>query len=197
MRATIVMSRRRLGGEGGIVRGRTAVHPSLRSGPTAGLRSSPTLSPGAAELNPPAPGEHHARLFITIWRRGWDSNPRTPVEMLLEFQSSALDRPATSPINYLRLPRRRGLPGLERRRLIQTRLPALARRRRRLVERRYAQRAAGLGGIESGGSLHRRNALRAHVRLRPVTGLGPQRVASAQRQQQRGEPDNCADRLHS
>src|SRR5205823_6918774 len=103
MRATIVMSRRFGGGEGGIVRGRTAAHPSLRSGPTAGLRSSPTLSPGAAELNPPAPGEHHARLFITIWRRGWDSNPRTPVEMLLEFQSSALDRSATSPINYLRI----------------------------------------------------------------------------------------------
>ncbi len=32
-----------------------------------------------------------------IWRRGWDSNPRTPVEMLLEFQSSAFDRSATSP----------------------------------------------------------------------------------------------------
>src|SRR5579863_1684763 len=31
------------------------------------------------------------------WRRGWDSNPRTPVEMLLEFQSSAFDRSATSP----------------------------------------------------------------------------------------------------
>src|SRR5437879_11293523 len=36
------------------------------------------------------------------WRRGWDSNPRTPVKMLLEFQSSALDRSATSPINHLR-----------------------------------------------------------------------------------------------
>jgi hypothetical protein len=32
------------------------------------------------------------------WRRGWDSNPRTPVEMLLEFQSSAFDRSATSPL---------------------------------------------------------------------------------------------------
>ena len=31
------------------------------------------------------------------WRRGWDSNPRTPVKMLLEFQSSAFDRSATSP----------------------------------------------------------------------------------------------------
>src|SRR5579862_3501450 len=37
------------------------------------------------------------------WRRGWDSNPRTPVKMLLEFQSSAFDRSATSPIKYLRL----------------------------------------------------------------------------------------------
>src|SRR5438874_11288596 len=99
MRATMTA----FGGEGGIVRGRTAAHPSLRSGPTAGLRSSPTLSLGATELNPSAPREHHARLFITIWRRGWDSNPRTPVEMLLEFQSSALDRSATSPINYLRI----------------------------------------------------------------------------------------------
>src|SRR6184192_2234911 len=64
-------------------------------------RTAVVSHPLAAELNPPAPGEHHARLFITIWRRGWDSNPRTPVEMLLEFQSSALDRSATSPINNL------------------------------------------------------------------------------------------------
>src|SRR5437870_13852305 len=97
MRATMTA----FGGEGGIVRGRTAAHPSLRSGPTAGLRSSPTLSLGATELNPSAPREHHARLFITIWRRGWDSNPRTPGEMLLEFESSALDRSATSPISNL------------------------------------------------------------------------------------------------
>ncbi len=31
------------------------------------------------------------------WRRGWDSNPRNPVKSLLEFQSSAFDRSATSP----------------------------------------------------------------------------------------------------
>jgi hypothetical protein len=31
------------------------------------------------------------------WRREWDSNPRTPVKMLLEFQSSAFDRSAISP----------------------------------------------------------------------------------------------------
>ena len=41
------------------------------------------------------------------WRRGWDSNPRTPVKMLLEFQSSAFDRSATSPINDLRKTSRR------------------------------------------------------------------------------------------
>ena len=42
------------------------------------------------------------------WRRGWDSNPRIPVKILLEFQSSAFDRSATSPINPLReLSRRR------------------------------------------------------------------------------------------
>ena len=37
------------------------------------------------------------------WRRGWDSNPRTPVKMLLEFQSSAFDRSATSPFNVLQV----------------------------------------------------------------------------------------------
>ena len=31
------------------------------------------------------------------WRREWDSNPRTPVKMLLEFQSSAFDRSAIPP----------------------------------------------------------------------------------------------------
>ena len=41
-------------------------------------------------------------LRVRRWRRGWDSNPRTPVKMLLEFQSSAFDRSATSPIRYLR-----------------------------------------------------------------------------------------------
>src|SRR5271170_132328 len=39
---------------------------------------------------------------MDLWRRGWDSNPRTPVKMLLEFQSSAFDRSATSPFNMLR-----------------------------------------------------------------------------------------------
>src|SRR5512138_700847 len=36
------------------------------------------------------------RAFI-VWRRGRDSNPGTPVKMLLEFQSSAFDHSATSP----------------------------------------------------------------------------------------------------
>jgi hypothetical protein len=48
-------------------------------------------------------------LRVAGWRRGWDSNPRTPVEMLLEFQSSAFDRSATSPINKLRKLRRNSL----------------------------------------------------------------------------------------
>src|SRR6516162_10684474 len=48
------------------------------------------------------PGLLDYEIFPNVWRRGWDSNPRTPVEMLLEFQSSAFDRSATSPINNLR-----------------------------------------------------------------------------------------------
>ena len=42
-----------------------------------------------------------SRLRVN-WRREWDSNPRTPVKMLLEFQSSAFDRSAISPFNKLR-----------------------------------------------------------------------------------------------
>jgi hypothetical protein len=41
------------------------------------------------------------RATIVVWRRGWDSNPRIPVEVLLEFQSSAFDHSATSPIKDL------------------------------------------------------------------------------------------------
>jgi hypothetical protein len=56
-----------------------------------------------------ASGSMRKRL---IWRREWDSNPRTPVKMLLEFQSSAFDRSAISPINQLRgLPQRLSAPG--------------------------------------------------------------------------------------
>jgi hypothetical protein len=36
------------------------------------------------------------------WRREWDSNPRNPLRGLLEFQSSAFDRSAISPLNHLR-----------------------------------------------------------------------------------------------
>lgn len=39
----------------------------------------------------------HKGAFL-FWRRGRDSNPGTPVRMLLEFQSSAFDRSATSPV---------------------------------------------------------------------------------------------------
>ena len=34
---------------------------------------------------------------FVFWRRDRDSNPGTPVRMLLEFQSSAFDRSAISP----------------------------------------------------------------------------------------------------
>src|SRR5262245_20266168 len=34
-------------------------------------------------------------LLIFGWRRGWDSNPRIPLRVLLEFQSSAFDHSAT------------------------------------------------------------------------------------------------------
>ncbi len=46
---------------------------------------------------------HRTRQFITgadaarNWRRGRDSNPRTPFRMLLTFQASAFDHSATSP----------------------------------------------------------------------------------------------------
>ena len=47
---------------------------------------------------------HHRPQKSFRWRRGWDSNPRTPVKMLLEFQSSAFDRSATSPNQQLTQP---------------------------------------------------------------------------------------------
>src|ERR1700691_2421044 len=39
-----------------------------------------------------------------IWRRGRDSNPRTPFGMLLTFQASAFDHSATSPPRPARVP---------------------------------------------------------------------------------------------
>src|SRR5450631_635323 len=54
------------------------------------------------------------------WRRGWDSNPRTPFGMLLTFQASAFDHSATSPLGpqgYRRPPQlsnRRALPAARR-----------------------------------------------------------------------------------
>ena len=38
-----------------------------------------------------------ADLAVRNWRRGRDSNPRTPFRMLLTFQASAFDHSATSP----------------------------------------------------------------------------------------------------
>src|SRR5579872_387895 len=76
------------------------------------------------------------------FRRGWDSNPRTPVEMLLEFQSSALDRSATSPINDLPMQPRRIIAAsesdLEKRAMI-------LRRRQAKTDRQVA--GAGRGGF--------------------------------------------------
>src|ERR1700751_5671908 len=93
--------------------------------------------------------------------------------------------------------RGRRAPRLEGGRLIETGLPALARRRGRLLGGGDAQRVAGLGTIEPGGNLQRRNALRVHVRLRLVTGVGPEQVAAAERQQQRGDPKDSPRRAHS
>src|SRR5205807_10250876 len=93
--------------------------------------------------------------------------------------------------------RRRRLAHLEGWRRVKTRLAPLARRRRGLVERGDAQRAAGLGAIEPGGNLERRHALRVHVRLRRVTGVRPQNVAAATRQQQRREPEESSRRYHT
>src|ERR1700691_1672927 len=44
-----------------------------------------------------------------IWRRGRDSNPRTPFGMLLTFQASAFDHSATSPLGTP-MPNLRGPP---------------------------------------------------------------------------------------
>ena len=71
-----------------------------------GLRTFPQANLAAVSTSPAKgaafAGEQKAGLGMrVVWRRGWDSNPRTPVKMLLEFQSSAFDRSATSPINGL------------------------------------------------------------------------------------------------
>ena len=51
----------------------------------------------AVDLGIAAPERTPAPAGAAGWRREWDSNPRTPVKMLLEFQSSAFDRSAISP----------------------------------------------------------------------------------------------------
>ena len=68
---------------------------------------SSTLSTSHAAADSSHPSEAGELIWVGVnttvsWRRGWDSNPRTPVKMLLEFQSSAFDRSATSPFNALR-----------------------------------------------------------------------------------------------
>jgi hypothetical protein len=121
-----------------------------------------------------------------LWRRGWDSNPRTPVKMLLEFQSSAFDRSATSPINHLRrlsrkLPARPGprkgandtpsrlgrrrLWHIERRRLIEAAIVLFPGRRCRRVQGRDVQRIGRVRRIQPGRNLQGSNAGRLHVGL--------------------------------
>src|SRR5579862_311080 len=81
------------------VRQQAADH--LRAQPDVGVVSQVGL--GIREVVfrgfPPDLSRHQrlTRAAANSWRRGWDSNPRTPVKMLLEFQSSAFDRSATSP----------------------------------------------------------------------------------------------------
>jgi hypothetical protein len=121
-----------------------------------------------------------------IWRREWDSNPRTPVKMLLEFQSSAFDRSAISPIKHLRrLPRtppasaglhkgandtpsrlrRRLLWHIERGRLIEAAIVLFAGRRCRRIQRRNVQRVGRIRRIQPWRNLQGGNAGRLHVGL--------------------------------
>jgi hypothetical protein len=82
------------------------------------------------------------------WRTEWDSNPRTPVKMLLDFQSSAFDRSAICPFTpalrrganntSLRL-RRRLLWNVKRRRRVQAGVLLAAPRGLRCIEGRDLQ----------------------------------------------------------
>ena len=129
-------------------------------------------------------------LRTVRWRRGWDSNPRTPVKMLLEFQSSAFDRSATSPINYLRIFSRQlpalsspaGRPrkgandtpsrlrkcllwGVEGGRRIEARIGLFPRRGGGCIQSRDVQSIGRLGSVQPGRDLQRGNAGRPHIRL--------------------------------
>jgi hypothetical protein len=124
------------------------------------------------------------------WRRGWDSNPRTPVKMLLEFQSSAFDRSATSPCvpeppdrSQAARANDTGLGGghasggrraryRERRRLIEARVAQVARRRCGLVQGGNPERGMGIGRIDARRHLDRRDALRRGIGLRFIAGVG-------------------------
>ena len=93
------------------------------------------------------------------WRRGWDSNPRTPVKMLLEFQSSAFDRSATSPINQLRCTPRTNswlsepapAPSAARQPDSAARANGGRRARRRMIHLQ-AWGGAGLATLKAGGA---------------------------------------------
>jgi hypothetical protein len=168
------------GGEGGITR-RYAPRPF-----GAALRA--LSHPASSRNNQPSPCAQN--FGSNYWRRGWDSNPRTPVKMLLEFQSSAFDRSATSPINHLRrlsrkLPAHPGRPRrlrkganntpsglgrrllwhIERGRLIEAPVIFFSRRGCRRVQRREVQSIGCIGRIQPGRNLQGGNAGRPHVRL--------------------------------
>src|ERR1700729_4064142 len=97
-------------------------------------------------------------LRVRRWRREWDSNPRTPVKMLLEFQSSAFDRSAISP-NQSLTRTFSGPPQVGGTRIV-LRGPVGASRERaahdsacgRSSHVSYAWGAAGLATLNGGGS---------------------------------------------
>jgi hypothetical protein len=158
-------------------------YSALRASP---LRGRPS---GVIPLRFVHPINHHQapRISIAIfWRREWDSNPRTPVKMLLEFQSSAFDRSAISPFKHLRelprnhpaLPRsrkgandtpsglrRRLLWHIERRWLVEAAIAPFSGRRRRRIQRRDVQGIRGVRRIQPRRNLQGGNAGRPHVRL--------------------------------
>jgi hypothetical protein len=91
------------------------------------------------------------------WRRGWDSNPRTPVKMLLEFQSSAFDRSATSPFNVLQI-------YLKVDHLCRYGKADRPRDPIRILTTACLKRPSAIAAIECRGTLARRRRRRRHCR---------------------------------
>jgi len=126
---------------------------------------------------------------------------RAPPEGPRMIMHAGWDRTGASPTDLepSGLRRRRGFRHLESRRLIEAGLPARARGRCRLVERGQAQRIGGLGWVESGWNLQRCDAVRLHVGLLLVAGIGqmPERMAPRRGQHEWHEPQKRSQRLHS